>query len=111
MSGENCFNPVTRRPQLMAEQCSTCIFRPGNPMDLRPGALRSLVRDATREGCQGIICHQTLSYGPHPETGGAICRGYYDSFGYRNNFIRIMERLGGFTEIPPAASTEQETSS
>ncbi len=95
----SCFDPVTHRPRLMAAQCPTCIFRPGNPMNLRPGRLRQMVSDALREGCQGVICHDTLSYGPHPDFGGALCRGFYDTVGYRNNFVRVMERLGGFTEV------------
>lgn len=100
---ESCFDPVTHRPRLMAEQCATCIFRPGNPMHLRAGRLRQMVADALREGSQGIICHDTLSYGPHPDFGGALCRGFYDTVGYRNNFVRVMERLGGFTEVEPPA--------
>ena len=70
-------------------------------MSLRPGRLRNIVNEALREGSQGIICHSTLSYGAHPNFGPALCRGFYDAVGFRNNFIRIMERLGGFTEIKP----------
>jgi len=103
---ESCFDPVTHRPRLMREQCSTCIFRPGNPMQLRPGRVKDMVNEALREGCQGIICHATLSYGDHPDFGGALCRGFYDSFGPRNNFVRVMERLGGFTEVDPPAEQE-----
>jgi hypothetical protein len=98
---ETCFDPVTRRPRLLASQCPTCIFRPGNPMKLDPGRLKNMVTDALREGSQGIICHDTVSFGAHPDFGGALCRGFYDSVGYRNNFVRIMERLGGFTEVEP----------
>jgi hypothetical protein len=98
---ESCFDPVTHRPRLLTGQCSTCIFRPGNPMRLRPGRLRQMVSDACQEGTQGIICHSTLSYGEHPGFGGALCRGFYDAAGHRNNFVRIMERLGGFTEVDP----------
>jgi hypothetical protein len=75
-------------------------------MHLSPGRLRTMVRAAGQEGSQGIICHGTLSYGKHPEFGAALCRGYYDSHGHLNNFIRIMERLGGFTEVAPPDDKE-----
>lgn len=58
-----------------------------------------MVRDGMQEGSQGIICHETLSYGVHREVGGALCRWFYDTYGYKNNFIRVMARLGGFTEV------------
>lgn len=70
-------------------------------MHLRPGRLAGMISEALREGSQGIICHTTLSYGEFPDFGGALCRGFYDAFGPRNNFVRIMERLGGFTEVDP----------
>jgi hypothetical protein len=103
---ESCFGKNGGKPRLMSEQCPTCIFRPGNPMDLKPGRVKDMVNAANRQGSQGIICHQTLSYGGHPDHGGALCRGYYDSSGPQNNFVRIMERLGGFEEVPPPESTE-----
>jgi hypothetical protein len=108
---DSCFDRETRRPRLLSEQCATCIFRPGNLMHLSPGRLGSMVQQATRQGSQGIICHATLSYGEHPEFGAALCRGYYDKFGHLNNFVRIMERLGGFTEVAPprgGVSDEQD---
>jgi hypothetical protein len=98
---ESCFDPLTGRPRLLSEQCSTCLGRPGNLMHLNPGRLGGLVREALGEGSQGVICHQTLSYGDHPNFGGAICRWFYDHYGPRNNFIRVMERLGGFIEVAP----------
>lgn len=56
------------------ERCSTCIYRPGNLMQLRPGRVASMQREADGAGLDGgsIICHQTL--------GGAeaVCRGYFD---------------------------------
>ena len=98
---QSCYPGYGGKPRLLSEQCETCIFRAGNPMNLSRGRLKQISEAALREGSQGIICHDTLTYGPFPDYGGALCRGFYDSFGYRNNFIRIMERLGGFTEVPP----------
>jgi len=51
--------------------CETCIFRPGNLMQLEPGRRESLERQAVRrDGC--IPCHETLD-GPR-----VICRGFFD---------------------------------
>lgn len=112
---QSCFDPVTRRPRLLTEQCATCILLPGNPMHLRPGRLRDMVSQALREGSQGIICHDTLTYGDYPDFGPALCRGFYDKFGPQNNFIRVMQRLGaldgtsGFTEVAPPGEAERTT--
>lgn len=94
---ESCY--VDGVPRVLSSQCSTCIGRPGNKMHLNPGRVKGMVQAASREGSQGIICHQTLSYSENP--GGALCRWYYETYGHLNGFIRIMERLGGFTEIDP----------
>src|SRR3984957_7091712 len=95
---ESCY--AGGRPRVLTEQCSTCIGRPGNLMHLQAGRVKTMVNAGLEEGSQGIICHQTLSYGEH-DTGGALCRWFYDTYGPQNNFIRCIERIGGFTEIEP----------
>jgi hypothetical protein len=88
-------------PRVLSRQCSTCVGRPGNKMHLNEGRLMDMVRDALQQGCQGIICHQTLSYGDHPDFGGALCKWFYDSYGSASNFIRCIDRFGGFQEVDP----------
>ncbi len=78
-------------------------------MHLRAGRVKSMVHAAVQDGSQGIICHQTLSYGGHPDFGGALCRWFYDTYGPQNNFIRIMDRLGGFDEVEPPTDTGGES--
>lgn len=85
------------RPAVFAEMCETCIFRPGNPMRLRPGRLQQVVRDNLRTGTL-LICH-TTTYGQAAEE--VVCRGFYDRFGDRTNVKRVMARLGGFREVAP----------
>lgn len=75
------------RPQLLAERCSSCVFRPGNFMHLGPGRLAALVQHNLDAGA-ALICHQTLSYGSHPEVGEAVRRGFYDAYGDDVNSIR-----------------------
>lgn len=98
---DSVIDPVTHKPRLMSEMCTTCVFRPDNPMHLRPGRLKLLIQQNTGSDAQGLHCHETLSYGAHPGFGLALCRGFYDGFGHLANLIRIFERLGGFTEVDP----------
>lgn len=100
---ETCYDQATHKPRLLSAQCETCIYRPGNLMRLRPGRLRAITEAALVDGCQGVICHDTLSYGPDPGFGAALCRGFYDAFGARSGFVRVIERIGGFTEVEPPA--------
>src|SRR6185437_6758472 len=65
---ESLIDPATGKPRLLAEMCSTCVFRPGNLMRLRPGRLKDLIRQNTGPEAQGLHCHQT-TYGQNPETG------------------------------------------
>lgn len=94
-----------RKLRVLTEKCSTCIFRPGNPMRLDAGRVRGMVEDALTGGGY-ITCHQTLTYGDHPGFGPAVCRGFHDAHGYRSNLIRIMGRLGGITEVAPPVKEE-----
>jgi hypothetical protein len=61
--------------RLCARKCSTCIFRPGNKMGLRPGRVTSMVQ-ASLDGQGEIVCHNTLTYAGTgiPES---ICHGYW----------------------------------
>lgn len=98
--GVSCYG-TDGRPRLLSAQCGTCILRPGNLMRLRPGRLAELMSEALREGCQGMICHDTLP-GLAPEGYlPAMCRGFYDAYGTRSNFVRVIGRIGGFTEVGP----------
>ncbi len=57
-----------------ATMCETCIFRPGNLMQLHPGRVAGMVRDArAKDSC--IPCHGT-TYEQAPQE--AVCRGFYD---------------------------------
>lgn len=73
-------------------------------MVLRPGRLRSMINDAIAGG--GVIpCHETTSYEGDGEytarRDDPVCRGFYDKFGHKSNLIRIVNRFGGYREVPP----------
>jgi hypothetical protein len=78
--------------RLLRSQCSTCVFRPGNKMQLAAGRLADLVRSALAD--EGfIVCHQTLPYGGHEGVLQAVCRGFADR--YSTQQLQLAERLGG----------------
>jgi hypothetical protein len=91
---------------VLSEQCATCVFRPGNPMHLARGRLKDLVDSNLAAGAL-LVCHDTLSYGAHPEAGEAMCRGFWDRYRERTNVWRVMERLSAafgkpwWEEVPP----------
>lgn len=68
------------------EMCATCIFRPGNLMELRSGRVREMVDEALASE-SSIRCHQTLDEGC-----GAVCRGFYDR--HTTQPLQIAQRLG-----------------
>lgn len=91
-------DPDTRQPRLCAEECATCVFRPGNLMHLRPGGLQDLVQ-RTMAADSFIVCHSTLP-GMAPEGfTPAVCRGFYDR--YSTNPIRWYDRLQAWRHVDP----------
>lgn len=73
------------RVHVQAQMCSTCVFRPGNLMELRRGRVRQMV-DEARDADSAIICHQTL------DGDSAVCRGFFERHATRP--LQIAERLG-----------------
>lgn len=71
------------------EMCATCVFRPGNLMELRPGRLKELVDVAVRDE-SAIICHETL------EVDRAVCRGFFDR--HKTQPLQVAERFGLLVE-------------
>jgi hypothetical protein len=86
------------KTRVLARQCSTCVFAPGNRMHLAPGQLSDMVKQARRTG-SCIICHDTLPYGPYPHIPPATCRGFYDR--YDTQALQVARRLWGFVEVDP----------
>jgi hypothetical protein len=75
---------------VMSERCSTCVFHPGNLMNLPAGRFQDLV-ERNRSEDTAFACHQTLY-----RTGveHSICRGYYDAYKHETTPLRIAERRG-----------------
>jgi hypothetical protein len=82
---------------LLTKKCSTCIFRPGNKMDLSEGRFRSLVA-TTDENDSNVICHQSEGV-MGTWTERAWCAGSVER--RPGQFVRILERLRMLREIHP----------
>lgn len=90
-------------PQVFTERCSSCIFRPGDPMRLGSARVREVI-ERNRAAGAALICHQTLPYGSHPEVGRTVCRGFWDAYAASTGSIQVMRRLFGddvFVEVEP----------
>lgn len=87
------------RVHVCKDMCSTCIFRPGNLMELNPGRVKGMIADATRDGST-IVCHKTL------DGDNAACRGFFDR--YPTQPLQIAQRLGLVEEVDPKSGGEQE---
>lgn len=68
--GAHIADPMTGEVRVCADLCTTCIFRPGNLMDLGPGRAAGMVRDAVADEGH-IVCHKTLG-----TDAPAICAGF-----------------------------------
>lgn len=74
------------RVHVRAERCATCVFRAGNPMELRRGRVREMIEEA-RANESAIVCHATLGTGAN-----AVCRGFFDR--HATAPLEIADRLG-----------------
>lgn len=80
------------RMHVQAEMCATCIFRPGNKMQLRRGRVRAMVDEAKAD--DGTIpCHETIA-GQRKQQ--AICRGFYDN--HPTPTLELAKRMGVIAE-------------
>jgi hypothetical protein len=78
---------------VLAERCSTCIFKPGNLMSLQPGRVRDMIEACRRD--EGTIpCHKTLD-----EEAQAVCRGFYEAAISWHSLLQMAERLGVIEEV------------
>lgn len=84
---------------VLADKCSTCIFRPGNPMRLPAGRRRAMVAEALGGG-GAIICHSTLG---SAVVAPAVCRGFWDRHGWKVVALRLAValRVVVFDPVPP----------
>lgn len=78
------------RVHVMADKCSTCVFRPGNLMRLQPGRVKEMV-DGSLADQSAITCHKTL-YGQAEQE--SVCRGFFDAYGHKVQALDLAEKIG-----------------
>lgn len=86
---------------VMPSKCSTCIFKPGNLMDLDPGRVKDM-RGGALANDSVIPCHHTLPFHTDDRDQQAACRGYYDSVIGVHPVLECAQRLDIIKEVPPA---------
>ena len=91
---------------VLAEKCSTCVFRSGNPMHLRPGRLADLVRTNLADD-SALTCHQTLPYNSSTDAEPSVCRGYFDAYRRQVTPLRLAVALDALVEDPPPIKKEK----
>ncbi len=84
---------------VLADRCSTCIFRPGNLVHLEPGRVKNMVDDCVSDESGGgnIPCHSTVWT---RDVQPAICRGFYDGYRDRIPLLSMAGAMGLITEDP-----------
>jgi hypothetical protein len=80
---------------VLSEMCATCVFRPGNLMQLQPGRLKGMIEDAKKDEST-IVCHSTLH---RKGVKNAACRGFFDK--HKTSTLQIAERLEMVEYDPP----------
>jgi hypothetical protein len=69
-TGAHVYDASTGIVRVCDDLCTTCIFHPGNRMDLEPGRVKAMMEVALADEGH-IVCHKTLGT-PEP----AICAGF-----------------------------------
>lgn len=87
------------RVHVCRAMCKTCIFHPGNRMDLMPGRVEWMVAAATADDA-AIVCHSTLGTGAN-----AVCRGFFEH--HATAPLQVAHRLGmiEWQDVPNEAET------
>lgn len=94
------------RVHVLAEKCSTCVFRPGNLMRLEAGRVKDLL-DRNIERDSALQCHQTLNYSAEA-LPPAVCRGFYDHPRSDESLPIRMARIMGLIEFDPIPQQTSE---
>ncbi len=93
------YHPVARADgvHVLNDMCETCVFKPGDRMNLEPGRLRGMIQGALKdESC--IPCHSTIR---RDDTAPAICHGFWRRYAHRVVTLRLAVFLKCVVFEPP----------
>ena len=78
---------------VLSEECATCIFKPKTrPV---PGSrVAGMVRDTMSEDGSTVVCHHTIYEAEGEPQVNAVCRGWYDRLGEKDNIIMLAKSMG-----------------
>jgi hypothetical protein len=99
-AASDVIDPDTRKVRVLSRQCRTCLFRPGNPMSLRPGRFEEVI--AGNLAAEALLtCHATLPYGEYPKFGPAVCAGFWARYSRAVIAGRLARMIGIIRVTPP----------
>jgi len=75
---------------VLSEKCATCIFNPAT-RPVSGNRVAGMVRDTMDTEGATVVCHSTLNTRPKRN---AVCRGWYDRLGMRDNLLRLARVMG-----------------
>ncbi|MEU8968932.1 hypothetical protein AB0D11_06585 [Streptomyces monashensis] len=88
-------DPATWSVRVCGDRCSTCIFRPGNLMNLAPGRVAGMVKKAVADNGH-VVCHKTLG-----TDAPAICAGFAAHPRGRSASLALRLARAGVLKIVP----------
>ncbi len=102
--GDKMSNQVYRNGKIHVcrKMCSTCIFRPGNLMQLSEGRVEDMVARSTKNN-SCIPCHQTL------DGKQSVCAGFFNK--HKTPSLQLGERMGVVVFTEGSAKSSSLTTS
>lgn len=94
------------RIHVLADRCSTCVFRPGNPMNLGEGRLADLI-ESNLSADSALTCHQTLPNNPAYEAPPALCRGFFDAYAREVTALRMAVAMDLIAHDPVSTNRKE----
>jgi len=76
---------------VLSEECATCIFKP-HERPVVGARVAELVRGTIAKDGSTVVCHSTL-FVDEGEQGNAVCRGWFDRLGQKDNLMMLAEHM------------------
>lgn len=77
--------------RVRTDRCATCVFHPGNRMQLAPGRLKDLIE--SNDG-GWLTCHATLPGVTGRYNTAAVCKGWSQAYGLGDTLTELISWFG-----------------